>query len=76
MEKNSKPVFNPYLVLALLVYGTSTLLLLAFNLAAANPLFSYGSTDWLIFAALAAVPTICGHTLLNWSLKLLSVFIF
>ena len=58
-------------VYSLLVYGASALLLLAGNLAAANPLFSYSSADWLIFAALAAVPTICGHTLLNWSLKYL-----
>ena len=58
-------------VYSLLVYGTSALLLLGCNLVAANPLIGYSSTDWLVFAALAVLPTICGHTLLNWSLKYL-----
>ncbi len=58
-------------IYSFLVYSSSALLLLAFNLATRNPLFSYNASDWLVFAALAALPTICGHTLLNWSLKYL-----
>lgn len=58
-------------VYALLVYGTSTLLLLGYNSAASFPLGGYSAVDWLAFAGLAIVPTICGHTLLNWSLKYL-----
>lgn len=58
-------------VYTILVYGTSTLLLLGYNLAVSIPLGGYSSLDWLAFASLAAVPTICGHTLLNWSLKYL-----
>jgi drug/metabolite transporter (DMT)-like permease len=56
---------------SVLVYSSSALLLLIVNLAAGNPFFGYSATDWLVFAALAAVPTICGHTLINWSLKYL-----
>ncbi|NLY31543.1 MAG: DMT family transporter [Firmicutes bacterium] len=58
-------------IYSFLVYSSSALLLLAVNLAANNPFFGYRATDWLVFAALAAVPTICGHTLINWSLKYL-----
>src|SRR5690606_3992549 len=58
-------------VYALLVYGTSTLLLLGYNLASSPPLSGYSATDWLVFAGLAVVPTICGHTFLNWALNYL-----
>jgi len=56
---------------SLLVYGTSTVLLFFYNLAVANSFTSYPASDWLSFAALAVIPTIFGHTLLNWSLKYL-----
>lgn len=56
-------------VYALLVYGTSAILLLGYNLAASVPLAGYSSIDWLAFACLAVIPTICGHTLLNWALR-------
>lgn len=58
-------------VYSLLTYGTSSLLLLAFNLVTSTPLGGYSGQDWLAFAALAVVPTIFGHTLLNWTLKYL-----
>lgn len=58
-------------VYSLLVYGTSTVLLLAYNVFSGQSLTGYSSADWLAFAALAVVPTIFGHTLLNWSLKYL-----
>ncbi|MGI6365147.1 MAG: DMT family transporter [Bacillota bacterium] len=56
---------------SLLVYGTSALLLLAYNLASSAPLSGFPATDWLAFAGLAVLPTLCGHTLLNWALKYL-----
>lgn len=56
---------------SILVYGTSALLLLAYNLVSATPLLVYAPVDWLAFAALAVVPTIFGHTFLNWALKYL-----
>ncbi len=54
---------------ALLVYSFSSLVLLIWNLATATPLYGYSPTDWLVFAALALVSTIFGHTLLNWALR-------
>lgn len=56
---------------ALMVYSSSALFLLGGNLVTATPLTGYGLRDWLVFVALAAVPTLCGHTLLNWCLKYL-----
>ena len=45
-----------------LVYGTSALLLLAYNLASSAPLSGFPATDWLAFAGLAVFPYLCGHT--------------
>lgn len=53
---------------SLLVYGASATLLLAYNLLSGTPLTAYPPRDWLLFGALALVPTIGGHTLLNWAL--------
>ncbi|MFZ5651532.1 MAG: DMT family transporter [Bacillota bacterium] len=52
-----------------LVYGTSAVVLLCFNLLAGSPLYPYPAADWVWFAALALVPTIFGHTVFNWALK-------
>ncbi|TLS49466.1 DMT family transporter [Paenibacillus antri] len=40
-----------------------------YNLAAGFSFFGYASNDWLIFALMAAVPTVFGHLLFNWLLK-------
>lgn len=61
----------PISVYSVLVYGTSALLLLFYNILVANPLSGYSPGDWLTFAALALIPTIFGHTFVNWSLKYL-----
>jgi len=52
-----------------LVYGTAAFFLLLFNLATRTPLYPYPGRDWLWFLALAVVPTIFGHTVLNWALR-------
>lgn len=57
---------------ALLVYGASTIVLLVYNLLLDNPLTGYAGNDWVIFVALAVIPTIFGHTLLNWALRYVS----
>ncbi len=51
------------------VYGVSALLLLALSLAFHAPLGPFPAREWAIFAALAAAPTLFGHTLLNWALR-------
>ncbi|HEY6329892.1 MAG TPA: DMT family transporter, partial [Blastocatellia bacterium] len=51
------------------VYAACSLFLLAWALCSRENLIGYAPTDWLYFAALAIVPTILGHTVLNWAIK-------
>jgi len=41
----------------------------AYNAVAGHSFFGYAPNDWLIFALMAAVPTVFGHLLFNWLLK-------
>lgn len=52
-----------------LVYGTSTVVLFALNLAFKSSFYPYPNMTWVWFICLAVVPTIFGHTLFNWALK-------
>jgi drug/metabolite transporter (DMT)-like permease len=54
------------------VYGVSSITLLLYVLFFKYPLFSYGQTDWICFILLAIVPTLLGHSLMNWSVKWVS----
>ncbi|KGP90092.1 membrane protein [Pontibacillus chungwhensis BH030062] len=54
------------------VYGISTITLFIYNIILQNPFIGYPSQYWMIFLALAIIPTFLGHTLFNWSLKWLS----
>ena len=56
----------PYVTL---VYASTSLVLLIVMIAAGTPLFPYPPPDWLLFLALAAIPTILGHTVFNWALR-------
>lgn len=56
----------------LIVYFSSTLVLLVLDLATRTPLWPYPPLDWLLFAALALFCTLLGHSLLNWALKYLT----
>jgi drug/metabolite transporter (DMT)-like permease len=40
-----------------------------YNVTAGHAFFGYAANDWLIFALMAAVPTVFGHLLFNWLLK-------
>jgi drug/metabolite transporter (DMT)-like permease len=51
------------------LYAVCSLFLLVWAIAAGNPLYPYGATEWFYFAALAVVPTILGHTVFNWAIK-------
>ncbi|HJV44974.1 MAG TPA: DMT family transporter, partial [Bacillota bacterium] len=52
-----------------LVYGTSTLTLIIYNLILGYSFFPYSKQDWLMFILLALIPTLLGHTLFNWLIK-------
>jgi drug/metabolite transporter (DMT)-like permease len=55
----------------LLVWGTAAALLGLAALAARVPLFAHPPRAWAAFLALAIVPTLAGHGLVNLSLRLL-----
>lgn len=54
------------------VYGVSSLTLVAYNIVQGNAFLGYSGSHWLIFLALAIFPTFLGHSLFNWALKWLS----
>ncbi len=56
----------PYVTL---VYGAASLVLLFFMVVAGTPLYPYHPIDWLLFLALAVIPTVLGHTVFNWALR-------
>ncbi|MFS0675049.1 DMT family transporter [Ornithinibacillus sp. 179-J 7C1 HS] len=54
------------------VYGVSSITLIIYNVLLQNSFTGYSANYWLIFLALAIIPTFFGHTLFNWALKWLS----
>jgi len=54
---------------SLVVNGTAALVLLSGVCIAGLPLWPYPTSDFVLFFALALVPGIAGHTVLNWALK-------
>lgn len=50
-------------------YGTSSLALAIAALATRTPFGGYPPRDWLLFAALALVCTVMGHTVFSWVLR-------
>lgn len=54
------------------VWSVASLALLALALVAGTPLFNFSARTWLVFLALAVVPTLGGHGLVNRSLRSLS----
>ncbi|MBT2758897.1 DMT family transporter [Mesobacillus foraminis] len=55
-----------------IVYAVSTVTLFIYVLFSGEALHPYPTSDWLYFLLLALIPTLLGHTLLNWSVKWLS----
>src|SRR5699024_11540426 len=55
-----------------IVYGTSSITLIIYNLILKNDFTGYTKSHWLIFLALAIFPTFFGHTIFNWALKWVS----
>ncbi|MDC3413129.1 DMT family transporter [Aquibacillus sp. 3ASR75-11] len=54
------------------VYGVSSITLIAYNLILGNAFFGYPIGNWMVFIGLAIIPTFLGHTLFNWALKWVS----
>src|SRR5699024_12721966 len=61
-----------FIVYTLIVYTSSSLVLLVYTLILQNQFLGYSPTIWLWFFALAVIPTSLGHTLFNWALKWVS----
>ncbi|WP_066187477.1 MULTISPECIES: DMT family transporter [Gracilibacillus] len=55
-----------------IAYTSGAVIILIYNLIVQNPLTGFQPNEWLIFLALAIIPTILGLNLLNWALKWLS----
>lgn len=51
------------------LYTICSLILLAWAALAGSRLIPYSGYEWFLFAALAVVPTIFGHTIFNWALR-------
>jgi drug/metabolite transporter (DMT)-like permease len=51
------------------LYAACSFFLLGLVLIKGDPLAPYSSSIWLLFVALAIIPTIIGHTVFNWALK-------
>lgn len=56
----------------IIVYSTSSFLLLAYCLIVQVPLTGYPSSDWMCFLGLAIIPTLMGQTIFNWLIKWLN----
>jgi len=54
-----------------IAYGSCSLTLLLMDVVTGTPLAGYSAKNWLLFLAMAVIPTIMGHSLLNWNLKYL-----
>ncbi|MDD2898763.1 MAG: DMT family transporter [Desulfuromonadaceae bacterium] len=57
------PVYTFY------TYGSSAAVLVFASIATATPFAPYSVQDWILFAALAVVCTVVGHTVFNWVLR-------
>ena len=57
---------------AFLVYSASSLVLIFYNIFMKVDLIHYSLYDWKLFVGLAIIPTIFGHTFLNWAIKFVS----
>jgi drug/metabolite transporter (DMT)-like permease len=51
------------------VYPIAGLCLLAAGAISGGPMVAFPAQTWLLFAALALIPQLLGHSLFNWSLK-------
>lgn len=57
-----------------LVYSFAAVTVLIVLTISGEPIMGYGSTEHILFVALAIVPTLFGHTLFNWALRHVQTF--
>lgn len=57
------------LVYVFFVYGAAAVVLGVMAVIMQLPLTGYAVREWWLFAALAVVPTLMGHTVFNWALQ-------
>ena len=57
------------LVYVFFVYGAAALVLGGLAAAMRLPMTGYDPREWWLFVALAAIPTLLGHTVFNWALQ-------
>ena len=55
-----------------IVYGVSALTLFIYTIFIGERLYGYPLNDWALFIMLALLPTLLGHSLINWSVKWIS----
>ncbi|MBM7571087.1 DMT family transporter [Aquibacillus albus] len=55
-----------------IVYAISSITLIIYNLLLGHAFTGYPLDNWIIFLALAIVPTFLGHTLFNWAIRWVS----
>lgn len=51
------------------VYAVSTVTLGVLAVGTGTPLLGYAPTEWVLFLAMALLPGMFGHTVINWALK-------
>lgn len=61
----------PLALYSALIYGSSSVVLALYMLVVGLPWGGFDSQTWLMFLALALIPTVLGHNSLNWALKYL-----
>jgi len=61
-----------FITYTFIVYFMSMITLLIYNLVLRQDFFGHPTEHWLIFIALALIPTFLGHSLFNWALRWLS----
>lgn len=59
----------PAMLYSTVVYAMAAAFLWLLMLPQGVPLAPYPAQEWLLFGALAVIPTIFGHTILNWALE-------
>ena len=55
-----------------IVYGVSALTLFIYTIFTGEQLYGYPLSDWVLFIMLALLPTLLGHSLINWSVRWIS----